>query len=82
MRDEEKGDDGESQSYYTALCKSQIKVALILVLVSVITLRFRSILGVMIVRMNRRFFGSWQYDGNIYGVVFMNNRWYYGYGGI
>lgn len=26
-------------------------------------------------------FGSWQYDGNIYGVVFMNNRWYYGYGG-
>ena len=26
-------------------------------------------------------FGSWQYDGNIYGVTFMDNRWYYGYGG-
>lgn len=26
-------------------------------------------------------FGSWQYDGNVYGVTYLNNRWYYGYGG-
>lgn len=24
-------------------------------------------------------FGSWQYDGNIYGVTYYNRKWYYGY---
>ena len=25
-------------------------------------------------------FGSWQYDGNIYGITYYQGRWFYGYG--